>query len=182
MGLSERRVALLRGVNVGKAKRISMSELRSVFEANGYSEVTTLLNSGNVLFSVKSCDDQNSDQISEEIEEAIFQKFATRSRTTVLSVSEIETIFLENPLVEIATDSTRLLVSVLSSVEDRVKLEPLLAQDWGNEALATGKQVAYLWCPSGVLESKLSEAVSKALGTRVTTRNWATFTKIKMAL
>ena len=90
MGLSERRVALLRGVNVRKAKRISMSELGSVFEANGYSEVTTLFNSGNVLLSVKSCDDQNSDQISKEIEEAIFQKFAIRTRTTVLLASELK--------------------------------------------------------------------------------------------
>ena len=43
-------IALLRGINVGKAKRIAMADLRALLEDLGYTDVVTLLNSGNVVF------------------------------------------------------------------------------------------------------------------------------------
>jgi uncharacterized protein (DUF1697 family) len=43
-------VALLRGVNVGKAKRVPMAELRQLLGGLGYTNVSTLLNSGNAVF------------------------------------------------------------------------------------------------------------------------------------
>ena len=46
-----RYVALFRGINVGKAKRIAMADLRELLEGLGHGDVSTLLNSGNALFS-----------------------------------------------------------------------------------------------------------------------------------
>lgn len=43
-------VALLRGVNVGKSKRVPMGELRALLSGMGYTGVATLLNSGNAVF------------------------------------------------------------------------------------------------------------------------------------
>ena len=43
-------IAFLRGINVGRAKRIAMADLRALIEGLGFSEVRTLLNSGNVVF------------------------------------------------------------------------------------------------------------------------------------
>ena len=43
-------VALLRGVNVGAAKRVAMADLRALVEGLGYGGVRTLLNSGNVVY------------------------------------------------------------------------------------------------------------------------------------
>ena len=43
-------VALLRGINVGKAKRIQMADLKALMVSHGFTNVTTLLNSGNVVF------------------------------------------------------------------------------------------------------------------------------------
>jgi uncharacterized protein (DUF1697 family) len=45
-----RLVALLRGVNVGKSRRVEMKRLRSLFEGLGHANVSTYLNSGNVIF------------------------------------------------------------------------------------------------------------------------------------
>ena len=58
--MTDRRVALLRGINVGRAKRISMGDLRALFTGLGYGDVRTLLNSGNVVFTVarKNAGDQ----------------------------------------------------------------------------------------------------------------------------
>ena len=44
-----RHVALLRGINVGRAKRIAMADLRALVEGLGFGEVRTLLNSGNAI-------------------------------------------------------------------------------------------------------------------------------------
>lgn len=51
-----RHVALLRGINVGKGKRVEMSRLVRAFEELGFSSVKSLLNSGNVLFDAPATD------------------------------------------------------------------------------------------------------------------------------
>ncbi len=43
-------VALLRGINVGKANRIATADLRGLLTELGYADARTLLNSGNALF------------------------------------------------------------------------------------------------------------------------------------
>src|SRR4051794_32869155 len=48
--MAGRQVALIRGINVGKAKRVAMADLRAALEDLGYTDVRTLLNSGNVVF------------------------------------------------------------------------------------------------------------------------------------
>jgi len=46
-----RYVALLAGINVG-GRTIKMADLKALFESLGFTEVKTLLASGNVLFTV----------------------------------------------------------------------------------------------------------------------------------
>jgi uncharacterized protein (DUF1697 family) len=45
-----RRVALIRGINVGRAKRVAMADLIALVESLGYQDVRTLLNGGNIVF------------------------------------------------------------------------------------------------------------------------------------
>ena len=51
--MATRLIALLRGINVGKAKRIAMADVRALFADLGFTEVATLLNSGNVVFTAE---------------------------------------------------------------------------------------------------------------------------------
>jgi len=57
-------IALLRGINVGNSVKINMKELKTLFEQCGFSNVSTYINSGNVIF--KSNDKKSS--ITENIE------------------------------------------------------------------------------------------------------------------
>ena len=66
-----RHVALLRGINVGRAKRVAMAELRALIEGLGYGDVRTLLNSGNVVFSASAATAGNA---ASRIEEALAKK------------------------------------------------------------------------------------------------------------
>ncbi len=174
--MSDLRVALLRGINVGKAKRIAMAELRALVESLGYDNVRTLLNSGNVVFSAPT---RVEDEVAAaRIEQAIEKMLGITSRVTVLGPSAFAAVVRENPLVAVATDSSRLMVSVFRTEADRARLVPLTTMEWAPDQLALGARAAYLWCPSGILESRLSAALVRILGDSVTTRNWSTVSKL----
>src|ERR1044071_9330055 len=152
--------ALIRGINVGRAKRVGMAELRAMVEGLGYGEVRTLLNSGNVVFSAPRVAPAKA---AARIEEGLASQLGVPARVTVLTAAEVAEAVADNPLLEVASDPTRLMVAVLADAAARRRLEPLAQQDWAPETLALGSRVAYLWCPEGILASRLSDAVGRAL-------------------
>jgi uncharacterized protein (DUF1697 family) len=174
-----RHVALLRGINVGKAKRVAMSDLRALIEDLGYRDVRTLLNSGNVVFTAPA---GVRGRPGPRIEKALAERLGVSARVTVLTAAEVRTAVADNPLGKVATDPSRFLVAVLRDPADRPRFDPLAQQDWGDDVLALGPRVAYLWCAGGILESRLGAAVGRALGDGVTTRNWATMVKLQALL
>jgi uncharacterized protein (DUF1697 family) len=173
--MANRQIALIRGINVGRAKRVAMADLRALVEDLGYSDVSTLLNSGNVVFSTPRA---TAGDAAARLEKAMRQRLGVSARVTVLTAAELAAIVTENPLLDVANNPSRLLVAVLRNPADRRKLEPLTKQDWAPELLAIGTRVAYLWSPDGVLASRLAEAVNRLLGDAVTARNWATTLKL----
>jgi uncharacterized protein (DUF1697 family) len=170
-----RQIALLRGINVGRAKRVAMADLRTLLTDLGYSDVTTLLNSGNVVFTAPNSTTSAS---AARIEAALAAELGVTSRVTVLDAAEMADVVAENALLEIADDPSRLLVVVPTNPADRRLLEPLLNQDWAPEALAVGTRAAYIWCAAGILASRLAATVGRVLGDAATTRNWATISKL----
>ena len=93
--MTDRRVALLRGINVGRAKRISMGDLRALFAGLGYGDVRTLLNSGNIVFTVAK---RNAGDQADRIERAIAERLGVTTRVTILRASEVAEAIRENPL------------------------------------------------------------------------------------
>jgi uncharacterized protein (DUF1697 family) len=172
--MADRHIALLRGINVGKAKRIAMAELRALFEELGFRDVRTLLNSGNVVFTVA----RPTKDLGRILENAITERLGVTSRVTIVTAVELDAIVAGNPLLKVATNPSRLMVSVLNSAADMDRLKPLLKRDWGADRIGVGPRVAYLWCPDSILDSELAVAVAKALGDGVTSRNWTTITKL----
>jgi uncharacterized protein (DUF1697 family) len=168
-------VALIRGINVGKNKRVAMSDLRKLVTDLGYGDARTLLNSGNVVFTVPG---RLKADPAKRIEMAMEAKLGLSARVMVLSARELAVAIRENPLLDIANDHSRLLVMVLASPSDRSRLKPLADQDWKPDALAIGHRWAYLWCASGLIESRLGTSVMRLLGETGTGRNWATMLKL----
>ena len=168
-------VALLRGINVGKAKRIAMADLRELCETLGYGHVQTLLNSGNIVFSAPRADPKAATRIEKEIA----ARLGVKSRVVVLTAPELERIVAENPFEECDTNPSRFLVFVLNADADRPRIEELVAQRWGADRLGLGSRAAYLWCPNGQIESRAAIALGKAIGDSGTARNWATMKKLQ---
>lgn len=170
-----RYVALFRGINVGKAKRIAMADLRKLLEKLGYTGVKTLLNSGNAVFTGGA---GASAGHAKRIHAAVAKQLGVEARVIVKSAQEIAGIMAGNKLGKLASDPARLLVAVTDEAAAFDGLEAVAARAWGNEKVFLGKQAAYIWCADGILESQALTAVMKGLAGAGTTRNWATLGKI----
>jgi len=168
-------IALLCGINVGRAKRVAMADLRTLVEGLGFNSVRTLLNSGNIVFTGPKATPAG---IAARIEKAMVVKLGFSARVIVLTAKELAAALAKNPLSKVADNPSRLLIALLGEAADRRKLMPLAKQDWGKEVLAVGKQVAYLWCADGINTSKLFESIQRTLANEVTTRNATTMQKL----
>ena len=174
-----RYVALFRGINVGKAKRIAMADLRALLDKLGYADVATLLNSGNAVFTGNA---EPAATHAARIREAVQKKLGVDALVIVKSAKDVAAIITGNAIGKHATDASKLLVAVTNAPSGLAKIRVLSRESWGAEKLHVGKHAAYLWCANGILESKVAVALLKGLGETGTTRNWATLSKIHALL
>jgi uncharacterized protein (DUF1697 family) len=172
-------VALLRGVNVGGNKRVPMADLRVALEALGYTNVRTLLNSGNAVFDSRI---RFSATHESRIQAAILDAMQIDVPVIVKSAKEFEAIESENSLAGLATDPSRLFVAFARDATALNGLASILGLLEAPEQFRIGKEAAYLWCPDGISQSKAGEALLGKVGKAVTTRNWATALKISAML
>lgn len=168
-------VALLRGINVGRAKRIAMADLRALLARLGYGAVRTHLNSGNVVFTAPPGSGASDGA---RIGKAIADELGVVAPVFVLGVDELAALLSRNPLAAAAGDPSRLLVAVTASAAHRATLVALTRHAWAPEAIALAGNAAYLWCAGGISTSPLFAAVNRELGDGVTTRNLATMEKL----
>jgi uncharacterized protein (DUF1697 family) len=174
--MAERMVALLRGINVGKAKRVAMADLRQLLADLSYTDIKTHLNSGNAVF---SCPPRAARGAAEKIRQAIAAELGVECAVITRTGSEFASVVTGNPLADVATDPSRYLVGFLSAAPDQATIKDLQQRDFGADQLRIAGTEAYLWCAGGILQSPLSKlAWSKELGVSVTTRNWNTVLKI----
>lgn len=172
-------VALLRGINVGKAKRVAMADLRSLLESLGYNGVRTLLNSGNAVFDGPA---GPSAKHAQRIQTTIAKKLGVDALVIVKTDKDVAAIVAGNKLGAIAKDPSRLLVAVTNDDKTLASLKKFATTERGGDVVQIGKHAAYAWCPDGLLESKVAVALLKDLANSGTTRNWATMEKLHALL
>ena len=170
-----RYVALFKGINVGKAKRIAMADLRALLGKLGYTDVQTLLNSGNAVFTAAA---ESATKLSEHIRQAVLARTGVDALVIVKSSKDMAAIVAGNVLGKVATDPSRLLVAITNDSKALKTVKALADIGWGDERIHVGKHAAYLWCANGILESQAAESLLKGLKGTGTTRNWATLNKI----
>src|SRR3954471_7836308 len=174
-----RYVALFRGINVGKAKRLAMADLRALLDELGYTGVATLLNSGNAVFTGSAGPVATH---AARIRDAVRTQLGVDALVIVKSARDVAAIIAGNALGAHATDPSRLLVAVTATAAGLARARPLMGEKWGAERLHVGRHAAYLWCANGILESQLVPAFLKGLADAGTTRNWSTLNKIHVLL
>ncbi|WP_227496949.1 DUF1697 domain-containing protein [Planctomonas psychrotolerans] len=173
-------IALLRGINVGSAKGIAMADLRSAFEELGYTNVETVLRSGNVVFESAGTLKASAGTL---IEDAVLMRTGVQSSVLIFDADTFRRVVAENPLTESSDDDSRLLVTFLDRDLDDDQVDAAGVSRPGEsvlapEELAIGSRAVYQWCPDGVLHSKVPRRFWKQFPHNATARNWRTVTKL----
>lgn len=171
----QRRVALLRGINLGPSKRVAMPALRELLETEGFGEVKTYVQSGNVVLE----SDQDPAKLERKLERAIEDRFNFPVGVIVRTERELAAVVKRNPLGEAATEPKRYQVTFLAEQMKPEQLERIAALAAGSEQFAAHGRELYAWHPDGVARSKLSAKLgSTSLGVKATSRNWTTVTTL----
>lgn len=171
-----RYAAFLRGINVGPHKQVSMPELRAVLEERGYTDVATLLRSGNVLLTSGR---RGADKVAADIEQAIDDGFGMDVRVIVRALAELRAVVDDNPLPDATKEPAKYLVYFLSAEPAKARIDAIDHSAFAPEEVRFGDRVMYAWLPNGVADAKLGRYVSdKTLGVTTTARNWSTLLKM----
>jgi uncharacterized protein (DUF1697 family) len=162
---------LLRGINVGRAHRVGMADLRELLTAEGHGGVRTLVQSGNVVLD----SDLPADELARAVEPALERRFGFPIGAVVRTREEMLAVVAKDPLRSVATDPARYVVSFFAGDVPPELEERLRALDPADDEYAVDGRELYLWCPHGQLQSPLAAALAKyRAGPVGTARNWRT--------
>jgi uncharacterized protein (DUF1697 family) len=167
-------IALLRAVNLGPTNRVKMADLRSVLEREGYEDVRTLLQSGNVVLSSA----KKPETVAREMERLIADELGVVTDVIVRTRDELADAIARNPIAEADEQPKRCQVSFLAGEPDPAAVERVAAIDVAPERFEVSGREAYAWHPDGLQRSKLARALGEGLGVTATARNWNTVTKL----
>jgi uncharacterized protein (DUF1697 family) len=170
---------LLRGINVGKANRIAMADLKALLEGLGCNQVRTLLASGNVVFASA---EKNPVKHAQAIRAAIGAKLDLDVAVIVKSALEFAAVVAEQPVPMVATSAAQTLVAFAQDPADLAGLMAAAPLVVGQEQFVIGQHSATLFCPGGIHDSKAALALLGKVGRAATTRNWATVQKLQALL
>jgi uncharacterized protein (DUF1697 family) len=169
-------IVLLRGVNVGKAKRVPMAAFQALLQDLGHEDVRTLLNSGNAVFRSPA---RSTARHAQRIAAALVQRLDVQVPVVVKSAAELAAVVDENPFALDEAEHARFLVAFAQEAAPLAALAPLQSLVQAPERFAIGAHAAYLHCAAGLLESRAGAALLGKLGQGITSRNWATTLKLR---
>lgn len=168
-------IALLRGINVSGHKIIKMEQLRSVLAALNFQNVTTYIQSGNILFQSAN---YNSVDLENQIGVCIATHFGFPVPVIVLSMADLEKVFLNNPFPNLV-DPVQPYVAFLSEVPTQESIENLTKIDFKGDAFIAKEKALYLHYANSAANTKLTNAViENKLQVKATSRNWKTIQKL----
>jgi uncharacterized protein (DUF1697 family) len=168
-------IALLRAVNVGGTGKLKMAELKAMAEAMGFTEVSTLLQSGNLAFRA-----DKADRLEARIETELEKRFGLRSAVIVRTSDQWAKIVAANPYPDEARlDPSHLLVMPLKTPPKADAEAALQAAIKGPERVRVVGETAYFVYPEGMADTKLTPAIiERNLGAVGAARNWNTTMKL----
>jgi uncharacterized protein (DUF1697 family) len=171
-----RYVALLRSVNVAGHGRLAMDELRASFDALGYTDVTTYIQTGNVLFSTKSKGEAG---LAAAIEQRLADDFGDAPAVLIRSLAELRRIGGASPYAKGGSDPARHHVTFLAQVPSKAALQALSLPESGRDELVVDGKEVYVHTPDGYAHTKYTGTfLERRLGVVSTTRNWNTVAKL----
>lgn len=172
-------VALLRGINVGGNRLVSMDALRELCTNLGHQRVQTYVQSGNVVFQSRSA---AVERMAKDLHRGIARELGVADVTVVMrAAQELEAAVAANPFSEAEQHPTMVHVLFLAEMPDPALVRAAVreAQAVHPDRFVVSGREAYLWFAKGAGKSKLANNfLEKRLKVPGTARNWNTVNKL----
>lgn len=172
-----RYIALLRGVNVGGKNRVVMATLKARFEQHGFKDVSTYLNSGNVIFSSERRDVL---QLTEDCEKLIEAEFGLKIIVTVVSAKELLEALEQMPdWWNVDKESKHNVIFVIPPTTTEEVINSVGEAKIEYEKVAYHERVIFWSAPIKTFSrSRWSKVVGTKMYSRITIRNANTVNKL----
>lgn len=161
----DRYVAFLRGVNLGRNRRIKNADLKQAFEGMGFEEVAPFRTSGNIVFGTKRRSTEAA--LVRKLEAGLGETFGFEVKVLLRSAAEVAAIAAQEPFDAPALEKSKgkLQVSLLAKEPSVAARRKVLALATDADLLAIDGRELY-WLPAGgTLESDLDlKAIADAVG------------------
>ena len=165
---------MLRGINLGPHKRISMADLRRLFESLGVRDIETYVQSGNVVF---DCPSGSRAELGQTIGDAIEADLGHDVAVVLRTHAELAEVAATRPFA--GADDAHLYVTFLGERPEASRVRALSAVSFDPDEFEIRGTEVYLHIPNGYGRSKLgNESFERKLGVAATTRNWRTVTAL----
>jgi uncharacterized protein (DUF1697 family) len=166
-----RYAAFLRGVNPMNAK---MAEVKRAFEAAGFTDVKTILASGNVVFSARSAAEPS---LQRKAEAAMAERLGREFLTIVRPIDALRALLASDPYRAFHLEPGAKRIVTFLRERPRAKLRLPVEMDGARILSMKGREVfsAYARNPKGPVFMTLIE---KTFGKEQTTRTWETVVKV----
>lgn len=171
-------VAMLRGINVLGRKRVEMARLRKMFEAMGFEQVRTYIQSGNVVFRAARSSPL---ALSRKIEDRMMKEFGFSALVMTRTAKELGQAIEGNPFVkEGRSEPSKVFIGFMAQTPEGDAIEKLRARATKAERMHCGDKEIYVYYVDGMGKAKVLThgVLEKALAVRVTMRNWNTVSKL----
>lgn len=170
-------LALLRGINVGGKNIIKMADLKACCEADGFEDVRTYIQSGNVLF---FSEEKNSAKLTKKLEALLSQKFSYQSRLVLVNHDQLKEVVEKAPT-GFGKEPDKYRYDVIFLKETLTAKEAIkqVRRKEGVDQAYAGKNVLYFSrLISKATQSYLPKIVAMPIYKEMTIRNWNTTTKL----
>ena len=167
-----RYIALLRGINVGGHNKVPMPALRETCESIGCTEVSTYIQSGNVVLTSAL----GAKKLRDALEAAITERLGVSPVVVIRTNKQLADVFAGNPFPD--ADPNHLHVAFLSEKPEAGQVAALADLNYPPEDLAIRGTEAYFLLPNGIGRAKIPELFGRRVKTPATVRNWRTVNKL----
>jgi len=169
-------VALLRGINVGGNSMIKMAALKAAFESEGFRNVVTYINSGNVVF---ESEQKNPEGIRDTLEKSLSKTFEFTLRIVIRSYPEIKKVVSNVPDKWNSSKDLRCYIAFVREPANAQEIAKHIDTKEGIDWLDLGDHIVYMTTKlSGLTKSSFSKLAGKPIYQDITIRNFNTTKKI----
>lgn len=168
-------IALLRGINVGGHRPLKMEDLRELFSSMGFKNISTYIQSGNIIFDASK---QNNDRLGGRIKEQIADTFGYDVPVLIFSAADFKNVAEKFPFQQ--KEGWKRYITFLSDQPTKEQHQKLEAQSSEIESFRIGNRVVYIHVDKQTDRKLLfsSSFIQKRLRIPATTRNLRTVHKL----